>query len=225
MAAPYCPEDPVAEDAKVGFPEDRTDGQPNPLCSLGPRPIIMTGLMRILLTDHFSDASNIEHKLFRKRLWKKGDDTGILIEDATVWTPGKTGSRPAVIIKRNTWKSQKVSLNNFSGINSEGFDEHIKFWRGSHTLFCIAKEGAEAEILAAEVYRMLMHYAPVFREYFNLMLFELMDVGALGEIEEAHECYGVPITVMYGWSDNWVLRLQTPKLKRIGLSELFPPER
>jgi len=224
MTDPFCPQEPDTSTTTTG-PEDRTGiHKTNPLCSLGPRPIIITGMIRLLLTDHFSSAENVEHKLFRERLWKKGDDTGILIEDATVWTPSKTGNRPAVIIKRNEWKSQKAGLNNTEGTTSEGFDKHIKFWQGSHTLFCIAKEGAEAEILAAEVYRMMLHFGPVFREYFDLMLFDLAGVGALGEIEEAGERYGVPITVNYGWSEQWLLRMHAPKLKTIGAADLFPPD-
>jgi hypothetical protein len=128
-----------------------------------------------------------------------------------------------VIIRRNAWKSIKLGINNLSGTTPTGFNEYTKFWRGSHTLFCIAKEGAEAEILAAETYRYLLHFSPVFRKYFNLLMFELVEVGGLSELEEATERYVVPITVAYGWDETWVLQLLTPRLKHIQLSGLFPP--
>jgi len=184
----------------------------------------MTGLMRLLLTDHYRTPDNIEHEQFKRRLWKEGTDTGILIEDASVWTPELSDKRPAVIIKRNNWRSIKLGLDNLSGTTPEGFNEHTKFWRGSHTLFCIAKEGAEAEILAAETYRYLLHFGPIFRQYFDLMLFELMEVGGLNELEEASERYAVPLTVAYGWSETWILKLHAPRLKKLALSALFPPE-
>jgi hypothetical protein len=222
MADPYCPETPGSATG-AGDPEDRT-GYASNLCSIGPRPVIMTGLFRLLLTEHFASRDNIEHTPFQDRLWKATVDTGILIEDSTVWTPSITGSRPAVIVKRNKWTSLKKGINNWHGLTPEGFDEYTKFWRGSHTLFCIAREGAEAEVLAAETYRYMLHYAPVFRQYFDLMLFEMVEVGELNELEEEEGTYTVPITVMYGWAESWVLRLHTPKLKRIALSSLFPPE-
>jgi len=202
--------------------EDRTQQVSN-LCSLGPRPVIMTGLMRLLLIDHFSRAENIEHDVFRQRLWKPGVETGILIEDATVWRPGASDKRPAVIIRRNGWRNIKVGIGNVSGTSAEGFDQYTKYWRGSHTLFCLAKEGAEVEILAAETYRFLEHFSPIFRRYFNLLLFELMEVGGLSEIREATNRYAVPITVAYGWEDSWTLQQHVPRLKRIAMSELYPP--
>jgi hypothetical protein len=183
----------------------------------------MTGLMRLLLTDHYRSADNIEHAAFRNRWWRDDVQTGIAIEDATVWRPELSDKRPAIIIRRNTWKSIKVAIDNLSGTTPTGFDEHTKLWRGSHTLFCIAKEGAEAEILAAETYRYLLHFGPVFRKYFNLMMFELVEVGGLSELEEATERYAVPITVAYGWGETWVLQLLSPRLKHISLSSLFPP--
>jgi hypothetical protein len=204
-------------------PEDRI-GKHSSLCQLGPRPQIMTGFFRTLLVDHFRSANNIEHSVFRERLWTNTDQTGILIEDATVWTPSRTQLRPAIIIKRNGWRSLKRTINNMAGTTPQGYDEHIKFWRGSHTLFCLAQEGAEAEILAAETYRYLLHFGPVFREYFDLMLFELMDVGAISELEESTEGYVVPITMMYGWAEGWLLKLHAPLLKKVAMSDLFPPK-
>jgi len=206
-----------------GTPEDRTTSFSN-LCSLGPRPLFMTGIMRTLLTSHFGDASNLEDRALIGKLWSAEACSDILIEDATVWKPGSTQTRPSVIIKRNTWKSRKLGINNVSGTTDEGFTQYTKLLVGSHTLFCMANAGAEAEILCAEVFRYFEHFGPVFREEFGLHLFEVMEVGGLSEIEESSEVYAAPVTIGYAWEDSWILKQHTPKLKTVEFSALFPPD-
>jgi hypothetical protein len=97
----------------------------------------------------------------------------------------------------------------------------VKLWRGSHTLFCIGREGAETEVLAAETYRFLMHFGMVFRHYFGLLMFELLEVGALSQLEEEQENFVVPITVGYGWSESWTLQENVAILRDIRMSDIF----
>lgn len=206
------------------MPEDRTYKESN-LCSLGPRPQIMTALFVTEMRKHFASADNIEHAVFRQRLFSQTttgeDSTGILIEDATVWTPTRTEKRPAIVVRRNGWKHQKRLTTDNTGVDEHGRTQHVKFWRGSHTLFCLAPEGAEAEILAAEAYRLLMHFGPRFRQYFKLLMFELVDVGPLSQVEEANKHYAVPITVAYAWDETWLIRQHVPPLRDVRLSQIF----
>jgi len=202
------------------MPEDRTTQQSN-LCSLGPRPQIMTGLFVSLLQDHFADADNIEHAVFRDRLYVAGEETKILIEDATVWTPDRTQKRPAIIVKRNAWKHLKRYTLANTGVTEEGYVGHSKVWRGSHTIFCVAPKGGETETLAAETYLFLMRFGPVFRQYFQLLQFELVDIGALSQLEEDSTHYVVPITVMYGWDETWNIRQHVSPMRDVRLSRIF----
>jgi hypothetical protein len=182
----------------------------------------MTGLFVELMRRHFADSDNIEHAVFRNRLYTTADSTGILIEDATHWKPQNTQKRPGIVVKRNGWKHLKrLAFGNKTGVNEEGHTEYVTLWRGSHTLFCIAPEGAEAEILTAESYRFLMHFAQVFRRYFKLLMFEVMDVGPLSRVEEADKHYAVPITVAYGWAESWIVREHVPPLTDVRLSQIF----
>lgn len=195
------------------------------LCSLGPRPQIMTALFTLLLREHFAAADNIESAVFRERLYKGGadaDSTGILIEDATVWTPTRTQKRPAIIVKRNGWKHiKRLTFNSVAQTTQEGHKEYTKLWRGSHTIFCIAPHGAEAEELTREVYQFLMRFGPLFLRYFLLLMFELMEVGELHRLEESTTGYVVPITVAYGWSESWIIRRHIPALPDSRLEEIF----
>jgi hypothetical protein len=202
--------------------EDRVSWVSN-FCSFGPRPLIMDGIFCELLKQHFSDARNIEHTELTSRLFSQlAEDNEILIAEHTVWTPIQAQRRLAVIVKRNQWQCVKQgTFDNTHGTTTEGFRKHMKMWRGSHTLFAIANEGAEAQILAAEVYRYFNHFGPVFRRYFDLMLFELTEVGPVSQIQEWDDHWGIPITIGYGWSDTWILKPDEPVIATINMSDIF----
>jgi hypothetical protein len=203
-------------------PEDRCD-IPSALCSIGHRPLLTTGLLVKMLQAYFADETAIENPELRKRLWTSGPDTGIYIEDSTVWTPEKSGKRPAIVVRRNDWKPLKLTFGP-SGQTAEGFSEYTKFWQGSHTLFIIAKEGAEVEILAAEVAEYLVKFAPAIQKVFYFLMCELVHMGAPGELKEATDRWAVPLTLAYGWSSTWALITGDPRLKRFQFSidQLFP---
>lgn len=205
--------------------EDRTFVESN-LCTLGPRPQIMTGLLMSLLREHFASADNIEHAVFRQRLFTKvagaEDTTGIMIEDASVWTPNRSGKRPAILVKRNAWEHQKrLTLDASAGTTDAGDPQYVKLWRGSHTIFCVAKSCGEVETLVAETYRFFMHFGPVIMEWFNLLMFELLEVGAPAMVDEANQYWAVPITIAYGWDELWTVRQWMPVLKDVRLSDVF----
>jgi hypothetical protein len=179
--------------------------------------------MRQGLIDHFGNPSNIEHEEFRGRYWQGEDcDQGIQIEMATRWRPEITQKRPAVIIKRNDWSYiKRGTFDNTSGNTLEGDRRHTKFGRGSHTVFAVCGEDAEAEILGSEIQRFLMHFSPVFRQYFNLLMYEVVQLGQPHEIEECNEHWTVPVTVMYAWDETWILREAAPPLTKIRLSQIL----
>jgi len=203
-------------------PEDRTEFVSN-FCSFGPRPLIMDGIFCELLKQHFSQPSTIEAEELATRIFNElASENEILVEEATVWTPKQTQRRLAVIVSQNGWKSVKRgTLDNVHGTTPEGFRKFMKMWRGSHTLFAIASEGGEAKILAAEVYRYFNFFGPQFRAYFGLMMFELADVGKPVRIEEWDEHWGIPITIAYGWADEWTLKPEAPVIATISLANIF----
>ena len=196
------------------------------LCSLGPRPHIITGFLRQWLISHFSKETRIEHPELRGKLWKAiGTETEIEIESITRWKPETTEFRPSIIIARNDWKILRFGINDqmmgerwdFTGI--EHFAAYLE---GSHTLFCISSVATEAEILGAEVYREMMQFGPKIREELDLKRFVVVGVGKLFELEEARSNYAVPVTVAYGIEERWQLIPHAPFLKRIVLSAFLP---
>jgi hypothetical protein len=88
-------------------------------------------------------------------------------------------------------------------------------WDGSHTLFCLAQNGAETEFMATEVIKFLMQFSPLIREQMDLFRFYVAEVGGIGEIQEVVQGYAVPVTVAYVAEEAWSLQPYAPRLKRI----------
>jgi hypothetical protein len=196
------------------------------LCSLGPRPHIVTGFLRQWFISHFSKETQIEHPELRTKLWKRiPTETEIEIESVTRWKPQTTEFRPSIIIARNDWKVLRVGINDqMMGERWDftGTDHFAAYLEGSHTLFCISNLAEEAEILGAEVYRELMQFGPKVREELDLKRFVVVGVGKLFEIEEARQNYAVPVTVAYGVEERWKLIPHAPFLKRVVFSAFLP---
>lgn len=187
------------------------------LLSLGPRHLVMTGAIRQILIQHFADVTNILSASLRNNVWTANEETGILIESATRWVPTLAEKRPAIIIKRNALRSVRLGIGNqMQGFrNLDGFSRYEKMKQCSHTCFCVANEGAEAEELGQEVYEELDHFGPLIRCELGLLRFEAVDVGTIVELEEfGRENFAVPVTVAYAYSDTWTLRQYAPLLKR-----------
>jgi hypothetical protein len=184
----------------------------------------MTGFFREWFINHFANADNIEARELRGKLWKAIASTDIVIESITQWRPDLTQKRLAIIIKRNDWQVQRITIGDrlHGNIPFSGNREHSVLVTGSHTFFCLAGRGTEAEILAAEVYREMMQFGPVIRDELDLKRFVVVSVGSLFELEESKENFGVPVTVSYVADESWQLVPQSVVLKSIVLSKFIP---
>ena len=207
-------------------PENRVN-KVSSLCSYGMRPHIMTGFLRQLLIGNFSDPANIEEVRIRRHVeelasWKPSDTSeagtapGILVESITRWNPNNTDRRPAVLIKRNEWKWLRQGIGDSTAGNVyTGSTSYAGFWEGSHTLFCLAQNGAETEFLATEVVKFLVTFSPMIRAQMDLHKFYVAGVGGVSEVQEVIQGYAVPVTVSYVAEEAWAVQPYAPRLKRI----------
>jgi hypothetical protein len=144
------------------------------------------------------------------------NDSGFLVESITRWQPNIADKRPAILIKRNSWKWQKLGIGNICGGNAyTGAQGYTGAWEGSHTLFCLAPNGVETELLTTEVVKFLLHFSPLIVEQMNLLRFFVAEVGGIGEVQEVIQGYAVPVTVAYVAEESWELQPYAPRLKRI----------
>lgn len=224
-----CPENTNPPEVESEFPPGSAPENRIPsvssLCSYGMRPHVMTGFLRQLLIGHFSDPANIEEPRIRKHVqelgsWQPSDvelnNNGIVIESITRWSPNTADKRPAVLIKRNGWKWTRQGIGDLAEENMyTGETSYSGFWAGSHTLFCLAPNGAETEFLTTEVVKFLILFSPMIREQMNLHKFYVDEVGGVGEVQEVTQGYAVPVTVAYVAEECWSVQPYVPRLKRI----------
>jgi hypothetical protein len=188
---------------------------------MGWRPLMITGLLRDLLTRHFAEPFQIEEPDLRQLVWRESERTGILIESIHRWRGDLTEKRPAVIIKRNSMRNIRYGIQDMAGANVQGHQHYQTFWTGSHTLFCIHGSGASAELLGTEVQRELHQWHPILTSYLNLRMWQVVEVGPVAEVEEAKESFVVPVNVGWMYSEQWTIELNALKLAKVPLSTLL----
>lgn len=217
--APFCTPTPTSPP-----PTARPELKPrkaSALCSLGWRVIYITGMIRDLLTHQFSTPLNIEEPDLRHLLWREDERTRILVESIHRWRGELVEKRPALILKRNAYQNLRWGIADRVGTDERGQEIYCTGWVGSHTVFCIHGSGAGVEILATEVQRMLTQFARPIVQYLGLLRWSATEVGEISEIEEARESFVIPITIGWAYQENWVLELESLKLRNIPLSTLM----
>ena len=187
------------------------------VCQLGMRPLILTGALRHILIHLFSSASQIEEPDLRSYIWREGRDTSILIESVNKWRGDLVEFRPAVLIKRNPFRNVRLGIADRVGMTGETFDTYNTAWVGSHSIFCINGSGASTELLATEVQRGLLQFGPVIGEQLQLMKFQVTEIGAVSEVEEAKENFAIPITIGWAYQEQWELSRESMKLSNVAM--------
>lgn len=202
------------------------------LCENGWQPLLITGFLRDILTRQWADPSNIIAPELKQYVWSEAASSGILIESVHRYRADLVEKRPAIMIKRNSFRNMQTG---FSGqIFGDGYaayenekgaiSRHTTLFVGSHTLFCIHGTGASTEILATEVMAHLVACLFPIRLHLGLRQFSVTEVGAIQELEESSENYVVPITVGWGYEHTWELKDGSLPLQSVSLSGILGPE-
>lgn len=191
------------------------------LCSYGQSQLVMQGALRQALIHHFSDTQNILNASWRQRMertgvWSEGQDTGIYIESLHRWRPELTESRPGLILKEGPWQWQRRGIGDKTGEDwRTGRKNYFGMWSGSHTIFALAGEGAEAQILAIEALKSLLWFEEEIAKQLELLRFVPVSIGEVAALKESTENYVVPIVFAYVVPESWHTDQDAPRTKRI----------
>ena len=147
--------------------------------------------------------------------------TGILIESSSNENLTNVGQRPAVLVRRNAVKAQRLMINDeqivVGGQRGRQFQIALQ---GSHTVFSIATKAAYAESLANEVTILLTQYAPELRHSLCFADFQLQEIGQLSILEGSGGQYVVPSTFSYIANFDWALDENLPPLRHVDVRVL-----
>ena len=216
------------------------------LCSTFLAPNVLTGVFLRLLQEHFSKpenliyngASEVGKKQLEGYIWDE-DNAKTRIQIQSVWRYNAQDiqRRPALYVKRNQWTTQRIAIDDGQSARGVSRDSiniadpapkdvvdisgayHSKLILGSHTIFCVGSvgEGAEAELLGAEVFDYLQSFAPILRGELKLLRLEVQSLEPIGMLDEATEHYVVPVVVAYGFSWTWRITAKAPWLKSLAI--------
>lgn len=225
--ADWCPDqqDPLKKDAC----KTQSTVDISYLCENGWQPLLITGFLRDFLIRQWAAPVNIVTPELKQYLWREDKTSGILIESVFRYRPELAEKRPAIMIKRNSFKSMQTGIGGqvFGGgmatyENEKGaISRYATLFIGSHTLFCIHGTGASTEMLASEVTNHLTECLFPIRQHLGLRQFSVAEVGAIQEIQESNENYVVPITVGWCYEHVWELREVSMPLQSVSLTSLL----
>jgi hypothetical protein len=211
------------------------------LCSSQHPANVLTGLWTRLLREHFSNAENLQFggqdesnadgeplTQLQGYLWSDDNkQTKIQIQPVWEYNPQDIERRPALYVKRNAYKFERLAINDGQTVGSEKDASgrvvrvpnarHSKMMVGSHTVFCVGQTGAETELLAQEVANHVMMFGPRLRIDFKLHRLTVAEVGELAVLDEFVEHFVVPVVVAYGIAMSWEIKEIQPYLKAIGI--------
>ena len=164
----------------------------------------ITAVLKLILTSYFSSAENITHPQLKNRIYTDSPQTGIIIESSGAFLPTEAEKRPAVLIKRDTWKvDQSGVLGGYEqGSNPANF---TRFIQGVHAIICIGKTPGETDLLGDEVFRLFCHITPLLLNYSCLDTFRVLELSPIKPIQEGRSHYQAVVSLFYRFTDKWTI--------------------
>jgi hypothetical protein len=196
------------------------------ICSTGLKNLYITGILLRILQSHFSRPENLTFNALKERIWKpetedsscentSAADSGIQIESSTQWDPQEVQKRPGIFVKRNRVTTKRLGIDDGWTVGPAEGDYKTKMINGSHTCFCVAGTGAEAELIGQEVFDELLEFSPLIRRDFQFHRFTVSEITELNKLEESDEHYVVAVVSAWAHSQDWRIKEDAPWLKTL----------
>lgn len=178
--------------------------------------------------NEFANAEGAELHQLQGYIWDK-DNTKTKIQIQPIWAYNLQDiqNRPALYVKRNSMKTQRLGINDGLGVKVTrdadgkvlhvGGEKHAIAVLGSHTIFCVGNTGAEAELLGAEVFNHLVGFAPILRAELHFHRLLVMEMGEIALLEEFDDHFVIPVVVAYAFTRSWQIIQVAPWLKTLSI--------
>lgn len=213
------------------------------ICSTRHPASVLGGIFVQWCRQHFSDVKNLEYNgeneyanpeftipldELQQFIWNpKVELTKIMIQMVWDYNPENIQMRPGIFVKRNKQQTQKIAINNGQTIGAKrSRDGGIGQVRGamnaciifgSHTIFCCANSGAQAELVAAELFNEFIAFGPLIREKMELTSFQVEGLEEAALLEEFNDHWVVPLVITYAYPRIWRVDLVAPWLKTLSI--------
>jgi hypothetical protein len=166
----------------------------------------LTDVILKVIRYHFGDPTRIEFPSLVDRIYTGQPQDQIVIASLAEWKPDDSNQRPAVLVDR--LDQDKDMSTRGIGDQLQGLQQGVfaHFLTGSHVVHCLGGREGEANLLASEVWRDLVRFAPVIRDAACLMRFLPIKIGKRVRLAEEHrDHYSIPLIMVYGYQEAWKL--------------------
>jgi hypothetical protein len=145
--------------------------------------------------------------------------TKIEIAPSFLWSPEVTQVRPGIYVKRDGWAARgmgtRTGFNDNLSYSRTGEDTYAYMPAAQISVMVIGKHAGEAEELSNSVTYCLLALAPVIRNEFNLLAFDLEAVSGIQKTEEYKEMWVIQHQCQYKYVLAIDLTELSPVIKRI----------
>lgn len=185
--------------------------QQNELQFIRKTPLVLTGIVLEILKNWFKTNSE-QFKYDENKL-----ETRIVIESSYKFDPADCQNRPGIYVKLGAIQPKGRGRAGFDDVNSVYPDSvsYTAISNGTLTVFCVSKLPGEVSQLAAEVEDVLLCFSPLIRDDFKFDIFDLASINEIGKIEESIEFWTIPIQMVFGFNETWVIKELGLKIKKI----------
>jgi len=174
------------------------------ICAKSLGPVEMSGLLKELLVNYYSNPDNIQHPALKNRVYSEGSNTRILIEIGAFIEPALAEDRPAILISRGDWKAQPPTME-YGAVLGSSPKRYVRQFIGTHNINCIGKTYGEAEILAEETFKFLIHAEPLVAAEIPIANYIVNGLAAPKPVAEGRVHYIVAIPIQYSFSEAWTI--------------------
>jgi hypothetical protein len=198
---------------------------PRTFCRLRFSPMLATGVILSMLQEHFGNPTSIVDPVVQSYVWRNDGGTAIMIETLTKETISNIGQRPAILVRRNAVRTQRVSIGDkVFPMGPQMGTSFVVGVQGSHTIFNISTRAGHAEALANETAMLLLQFSPAIRGCLCFSGdFQLEEIGQIGQLDGAGGQYVVPVTFSYKTEIPWTLNENLPPIRHIHIKMLLDP--
>lgn len=137
------------------------------------------------------------------------------------WNPSRTGSSPAIIVRRGPMGSTRIAIadkhQSPQGFNTGSESQFTRVWTGSVSLWCLSKVGKESELLGLQTADYIQGFTRQISQRLNIQRLEVRTVSDVKPLREQPTILATAVLVEYGFFLTWSTYTSAPRFNAIDL--------
>ena len=183
-------------------------------------PLVLYGFMVELMRQIYGKDNGLNFGLNFEWAEKPEDvENFIWIDSEYRWEDEKPEVRPAIYVSLGplTYKPEPTMLDSgrVGGSLEEGEYEYYRLGEGTITFVHIGHSNGEVVNIVSATLDILDSFSDIIRNDMCFRKFRVSEVQPMAPKKESSDMFRGEVTVRYEFDEQWVLKAETPKLKRV----------